>query len=173
MAKVIPGRFTAQNDEPFVVFLIGMRINHLFAFKRWIPTALAMRSMLILLYRHPGIGMLGSQLFFYRRGIGVIQYWRSFEALEQFARSKEDPHLAAWRRFNRAIGTDGSVGIWHETYLVEAGQQEGVYNNMPLFGFAAATQHVPAVGRNETARRRLGGESEPAVPTPPNPVSSS
>jgi hypothetical protein len=26
MARVIPGRFTAQMDEPFVVFVIGMRL---------------------------------------------------------------------------------------------------------------------------------------------------
>ena len=32
MAKVIPGRYTAQTDEPFVVFMIGMRVNRLFAF---------------------------------------------------------------------------------------------------------------------------------------------
>jgi len=29
MAKVIPGRFTAQTDEAFVVFIIGMRVNTL------------------------------------------------------------------------------------------------------------------------------------------------
>ena len=46
MAKVIPGRFTAQTDEPFVVFIIGMRVNKLFALRRWIPTAMAMGPML-------------------------------------------------------------------------------------------------------------------------------
>ena len=66
----------------------------------------------------------------------------------------------------KAIGGNGVVGIYHETYLVNAGQYEAVYGNMPLFGLAAATQHVPAVGRRETARRRLGGQNEPAVPTP-------
>jgi hypothetical protein len=29
MSQVIPGRFTAEIDEPFVVFLIGMRISQL------------------------------------------------------------------------------------------------------------------------------------------------
>ncbi len=29
MTNVVPGRDTAQIDEPFVVFLIGMRINKL------------------------------------------------------------------------------------------------------------------------------------------------
>jgi hypothetical protein len=38
---------------------------------------------------------------------------------------------------------------------------------MPLFGLAKATEQVTAVGRHETARRRLvRGESEPAVPSP-------
>ncbi len=45
MAKVMPGRYTAQTDEPFVVFLIGMRINRFFAFRKWIPTALAMDAI--------------------------------------------------------------------------------------------------------------------------------
>ena len=166
MAKVMPGRYTAQTGEPFVVFLIGMRINRFFAFRKWIPTALAMGPMLRTLFQHPEKGFLGGELIFYWRGVGLIQYWRSFEDLEKFARNREDPHLRAWQRFNKAIGTDGSVGIWHETYLVEPGRYEAVYGNMPVFGLASATKHVPAVGRRETARRRLGGENEPAVPTP-------
>ena len=170
MAKVIPGRYTAQTDEPFVVFMIGMRVNRFFAFTKWIPTAMAMGPMLRTLYQNPEKGFLGAQIFFYWRGIAILQYWRSFEDLETFARNKADPHLKAWRRFNQVIGSDGSVGIWHESYLVDAGHYEAVYGNMPVFGLAAATQHVPAVGRRETARRRLGQEGEPAVPTPANPV---
>ena len=58
-----------------------------------------------------------------------------------------------------------TVGIYHETYKVQAGQYEAIYGNMPLFGLAAATQHQPiSMGRYQTARRRLGGENEPAVP---------
>jgi hypothetical protein len=167
MAKVIPGRFTAQTDEPFVVFMIGMRVNKFFAFRKWIPTAMAMGPML---YTHPEKGFLGAQTFFFWRGIVVVQYWRSFEDLEKFARDKSDPHLAAWRRFNKTIGSDGSVGIFHESFLVDAGKYEAVYGNMPVFGLAAATKHVPAIGRLETARRRLGGNSEPAVATPAQPV---
>lgn len=166
MAKVIPGRFTAQRDESFVVFLIGMRVNKLFAFRKWIMTANAMGPMIKTLYEHPDKGFLGAQVFLNWRGVTVLQYWRSFEDLEKFARDKNDPHLESWRRFNKLIGTDGSVGIWHESYLVEAKNYECVYNNMPIFGLAKATEHVPAVGRRETARRRLGGENAPAVPTP-------
>lgn len=96
----------------------------------------------------------------------MIQYWRSFEDLERFARNPADAHLKPWQRFNQNIGADGSVGIWHETYLIEPGKYEAIYGNMPVFGLAAATKHVPAMGHKETARRRLGGDGEPAVPSP-------
>ena len=49
--------------------------------------------------------------------------------------------------------------------LVEAGHHEAIYN-MPVFGLGKVTEHVRAVGGRETARRRLGGDNEPAVPSP-------
>ncbi|MBA4115324.1 MAG: DUF4188 domain-containing protein [Rubrobacter sp.] len=48
----------------------------------------------------------------------LASVWRSFEDLERFARNPDDPHLPSWRRFNQTVGSDGSVGIWHETYVV-------------------------------------------------------
>lgn len=169
MAGVVRGRFTADVNGPFVVFVIGMRVNRLRAIGRWWPVAGAMGTMLNVLYRHPEKGFLGAESFLYWRGVALVQYWRSFDDLERFSREPSDPHLDAWRRFNRAVGSDGSVGIWHETYLVEARRYEAVYNNMPVFGLARATAHVPALGARETARRRLGGDGEPAVPSPTQP----
>jgi hypothetical protein len=87
-----------------------MRINKFFAFKTWVPTARAMGPMLRELYQHPEKGFLGGEFFL---------YWRSFEDLERFARNPDNPHLPAWRRFNQTVGADGSVGIWHKTYMVE------------------------------------------------------
>ena len=170
MSKVIPGRFTADIEGPFVVFIIGMRVNKFFAFHKWIATAMAMGPMIRTLYEHPEKGFLGAQTFVYWRGVATVQYWRSFEDLERFARDKNDPHLGAWRRFNKSIGSDGSVGIWHESFLVDAGKYEALYGNMPVFGLASAAKHVPATGRRETARRRLGGDSEPAVESPLQPA---
>jgi hypothetical protein len=170
MTKIIPGRYTAQTDQPFVVFLIGMRINKLWAIHKWLPVAMAMGPMLVELFKHPEKGMLGARTYVGWREVMVVQYWRSFEDLERFARSADDPHFPAWKRFNARIGYSrekpGPVGIWHESYMVQPGQFEVVYGNMPVFGLAAATSHVPARGQLETARRRLGGENEPAVPTP-------
>jgi hypothetical protein len=163
---IMPGRYTAEIDQPFVVFLIGMRVNRVFALRRWLPAAMAMTPMLQTLFTQPEKGFLGGEFFVYWRGVMVTQYWRSFADLETFARNPADPHLGAWRRFNQSVGSDGSVGVWHETYLVEPGRYEAVYVNMPVFGLAKSTHHVPAIGRRETARRRLGGESEPAVASP-------
>jgi Domain of unknown function (DUF4188) len=166
MSKVVPGRFSAEIEESFVVFLIGMRVNNIWAVNKWVPTAQAMGPMLNALDRYPEKGFLGKETFFRLSPIEVvlITYWKSFEHLEYFARNADDPHLEPWRAFNKSIGNDGSVGIWHETYLVGAGQSESIYVNMPIFGLAAATHHVPSSGKKETARRRLGGENSPAIP---------
>ena len=87
----------------------------------------------------------------------MLQYWRSFEHLEQYAKDRDKTHWPAWVAFNKAIGTRGEVGIWHETYRVRPGDYECVYNNMPLFGLAKATKRVEATGRKETAASRMSG----------------
>ena len=167
MAQVVDGRYTARMDEPFVVFMIGMRINRPLAVRKWLPTFRAMGPMLRELYQHSEKGFLGGEFFLYWRGPALVQYWRSFEDLERFARNPDDPHLPAWQRFNRTVGSDGTVGIFHETFIVERGNYEAIYSNMPVFGLAKATEHVRAVGGRETARRPLmRGENKPAVPSP-------
>jgi len=166
MAQLYPGRYTARVEGPFVVFAIGMRVNRLRAVGKWLPVARAMPPMLETLQRHPEKGFLGGETFLFWRGIMTLQYWRSFEDLDRFARSPSEPHLEAWRRFNSSVGRDGTVGIFHETYLVADGQYECVYGNMPRFGLAAAAEHVPAVGNRETARLRLRREDKgPPVPS--------
>src|SRR6202012_852277 len=46
MASIFPGRYAAQSDQPFVVFLIGMLVNRLLAFSKWTRVARAMPAML-------------------------------------------------------------------------------------------------------------------------------
>ena len=155
MSSIFAGRYTAQTNQPFVVFLIGMRINTWWRFDKCVPVVSAMGPMMRTLYTHPEKGFLHTEYFWNMRGPILVQYWRSFDDLETFARNPSDPHVAAWKRFNQAVGADGSVGIWHETYMVNPDQYECVYGNMPQFGLGAAMAHVEAVGRRYTARERL------------------
>ena len=63
MAKVFAGRQTAQVQDPVAVFLIGMRINDIFAVHRWWPVFLATGPMLRELARFPEKGLLHSRTF--------------------------------------------------------------------------------------------------------------
>ena len=155
MNKIFNGRFTAKTDQPFVVFLIGMRINNFWRFDKWLPVANAMTPMLTTLFTHPEKGFLHADFFWNFTGPVTIQYWRSFEDLENFARNPSEPHIGPWKKFNQAVGTSGIVGIWHETYLVEPNQFEVFYGNMPKFGLGMAMEHIEVTGRRETARLRL------------------
>ncbi|SFM44443.1 protein of unknown function [Paenibacillus sp. 1_12] len=167
MAKVIPGRYTARMEGDFVVFLIGMRVNRLWAVHKWLPVFLAMGPMVRELYTNRKLGFRGTEFMLGWRSVHLLQYWDSYEQQESYARGGQ--HLTAWRNFNRKVGTDGTVGIYHETFKIRADEYECVYGNMPVFGLAKVSEHIPAVGKMETSRRRMGGENEPAVPTPVNP----
>ncbi len=83
----------------------------------------------------------------------VVQYWRSFEALETWANSKDDPHAEVWRDYWRRVGKSSRTGIWHETCLVRAGEYEAIYGNVPPYGLAKASAMVPLQG--STARNRI------------------
>ena len=154
---IISGRMTAQMDRPFVVFLIGMRINNWLAIDQWWPVANAMPKMVRELYANRELGFLGAHFWFGRTTI-ALQYWNSYEQLEAYARMKDLEHLPAWAAFNRKVAATGAVGVWHETYIVEPGQYENIYSNMPRFGFGAAGELVPATGARERAGQRLRGE---------------
>jgi hypothetical protein len=53
------GRYTADIDGDFVVFLIGMRFNRPWRVRKWWPVATAMPKMLRALDQHPELGCLG------------------------------------------------------------------------------------------------------------------
>ncbi|MFF2886144.1 DUF4188 domain-containing protein [Paenibacillus sp. NPDC057967] len=158
MAVIFPGRYTAGIEGSFVVFHIGVRINRIWAVHRWLPVTLAMSPMLQELYTNKELGFLHASFHFSWRGITVIQYWRSFEQLEHYARHGQR-HLKAWRNFHRKVGASGSVGIYHETYEVRNGCYEAMYNNMPVYGLARAGSHQPITASKDTARQRLGRKS--------------
>ncbi|MDQ2988608.1 MAG: DUF4188 domain-containing protein [Pseudomonadota bacterium] len=154
-------RLTATLDGDFVLFLIGMRLNQPWKVHKWWPVAAAMPRMISELRRQPELGLLHAEMWF-SRTIIQVQYWRSIDQLLAYATSKQAAHLPAWRAFNQSVGTDGSVGIWHETYAITAGGHESVYVNMPRFGLGCAGSLDAATGRKHSAADRLrrNGQSD-------------
>ena len=154
MASIAGRRMRAEIDGDFVVFLIGARFNsklHLYRTFLDVGGRRGMVHMLQHLMANPEKGLLGFQ----QLGLAnIVQYWRSFDHLEAFARNEDDPHVAVWRDYWQRVGQSGRTGIWHETYLVRAGEYEGIYGNMPPFGRGRAGRLVPAAATS-TARTRL------------------
>ena len=153
VARVVGRRMTVEIDGDFVVFLIGARLQASHPLRSFMDLGgrRGMKHMLDHLMAHPDKGLLA-----YEMGLPtIVQYWRSFDHLDRFARDRNDPHLPAWREFNRRVARTGSVGIWHETFLVRAGEYEAVYGNMPPHGLGRAGTLVP-VSESSRARARVG-----------------
>lgn len=159
MAKVVPGRYTADIEGDFVVLLIGMRFNKLWKIHKWWPVFTAMPKMVKFLKDNPQEGLLGVRQAISGRVPILIQYWRSYEHLERFSRSADAPHLEPWRKYVKAIGSSGDVGVWHETYKVSAGNYECIYANMPAFGLAGAGTHVPVGKKGNASAYRIGARA--------------
>ena len=101
MAKTINRRMTVKLEGDFVVFLIGMRINKLWKIHKWLPVARAMPKMLKELKAKDSseTGFLGAEFSFGT----IVQYWRSFEQLEAYAKDRNGLHYPAWKEFNTKI----------------------------------------------------------------------
>jgi hypothetical protein len=153
MTEVAGRRMTAEIEGDFVVFLIGARFNSKLQFTRGLLDLggrRGMKHMLDHLVARPEKGLLA-----YEMGLPtIVQYWRSFDHLEAFANDDSDPHTAAWRNYWKRVGGANRSGIWHETYLVRAGEYEAVYANMPPFGLGRAGRLEP-LGKDVSARDRL------------------
>lgn len=149
------GRRTADVDEPMAVFLIGMRVNRLLHARSWWWVSQSMPRMLRALAEDPELGLLHVENFTRGRTSLAVQYWRSVEHLMAFANDRDNPHLAAWRRFNQQLRDNDDVGIWHETYVVTPGAWEGMYVNMPPFGMGAALGDVPVGGSRTRAAQHM------------------
>lgn len=149
-----PGHYIAEIEGDFVVFLIGMKINTPWKIHKWWPVFTAMPGMLKELdAAGPETGFLGHTGLSLKT---IVQYWRSFEHLENYARGKDWKHWPAWVEFNKRMkNSREDVGIWHETYLVPAGQYEAIYSGMPLYGLAKAGRSAPLRARRESARERI------------------
>jgi len=154
MTKLYKQRMTVELEEDIVVFLIGMRINKLWKIHKWLPIALAMSKMLQELYQNPDMGFISQESWFGKTTL-MVQYWKSFEHLEAYAKNKEGKHLPAWAAFNKKVSNNGDVGIWHETYVIKKGNSECIYNNMPQFGLGKVGKHIAVTKKKQSAKSRL------------------
>ena len=102
MPEIHAERLTADVDEEFVIFLIGMRVNRPWKIHKWLPVALAMRRMIVELESHPDAGMLSVESWLGNPTM-MVQYWRSFDHLEKYATRQDQEHLPAWKAFNQAV----------------------------------------------------------------------
>jgi hypothetical protein len=154
--EINQGRWTAQIDGDFVVFLIGADVRDPEQSGAAVELLMAMIDMLGELEQEPSKGLLGYQVFGAIGGV-IVQYWRSFEALEAYAKNPDAKHAPVWKAWNRLgeEGTEGS-GIWHETYRVEAGSYEAIYQNMEPTGLQRAGNAAPVTSNALTARQRIG-----------------
>lgn len=169
--KVLPGRYTAElGSEGVVLVLIGMRFNNWWRVDKWWFVFYAMFASLRHLATHEE-GLLAHHTWFGRTTL-MVQYWRSMEELQAFAANPDAPHLAAWRRYARKIGDDGSVGAYHEAYHVRPGGTDVVYVNMPAFGLGGVSGPAQVDAGRNTARQRVAYRSPSPDPSPGDSVTS-
>ena len=150
------GRWTVQLEGDFVVFLIGAELRDPERAATAGELLMAMADMLGELEQDPSKGLLGYQVFGGLGGV-IFQYWRSFEALEAYAKNPDAKHAPVWRAWNQlAEGERSPASIWHETFPVSAGKYEAVYQNMPLTGMQRAGTPMTVTEAKTSARQRIG-----------------
>jgi Domain of unknown function (DUF4188) len=107
---------TAQVEGDFVVFLIGMQMNRFWKIHKWLPVAMVMPRMLRELQRDPTSGYLGAESWFGNPTI-LLQYWRSFEDLERYAKDPGRQHRPAWAACSEVALSFGA----HKKHFAAAG----------------------------------------------------
>lgn len=167
---------THAHPGPVVVFHIGMTLNRWWRPDHWLPVFLAMPAMLRELEENKAaaargeaddLGFLGATTLLGPGGPSVLQHWRSVEQLYAYARDPRGRHTATWRRFNALSRRHpGSVGIWHETYVVPADGIETFYGHGTSIGLGKATGVVPVERRGIKASERLGSVLRDSHPAP-------
>src|SRR5215218_10013448 len=119
------GRWMATREEPFTVFVFGMRLNRLRGLPRFVWGLRVLRSILRDLDAHPEHGFLAGRVYRVGRTLIAVQYWESFDALDAWARDHRLPHRKPWQRYLREALGDEGMGLWHETYLASPGTWGG------------------------------------------------
>ena len=168
MAPINPGRYTANTEGDFVVFLIGMRINRPLRIRKWWPVFVAMPKMIRELEAHPEKGMLHAEFALIRSSLAYVSTgaasstWRASRAIRTtpICRPGRSSTAPSGPRATSASGTRPTGS--------RAGECEAIYGNMPAWGLAEAFERVP-VGSTvgQSAARRIGSAEADDVAVAP------
>ena len=139
-----------------VVIYLGMRVRSLGGLRKLMATGRQIRAGVA--QQPDGLLMHENLLFSLAPPhVGMRQYWRDFDALEQWTR--ELPHQQWWKDF---LHDSAGTGFWHETYSMRGGI-EAIYDDVAtpigLMSFAPVQR---ARGGMFSARSRLGN-GEPSL----------
>jgi hypothetical protein len=156
MTELIDEQVTAELDDGFVVFRLGMRINSLWKVHRWVPILRAAGRMVDEVETDPDSGFLAVERRLGARTLETIQYWRSFDHLREYALDPDASHAPSMQSTLERMEECDDVGIWHELYVVDDGSYETVYYNTPPTGLGKAGTLYPTEGERRTAAGRLG-----------------
>jgi hypothetical protein len=161
-----PKRLAAEMDGEFVVYINGMRLNHLRALDKYMIAGRKLAAMFDRLEADPDSGFLGYEPAI--RGLGsgaAIQYWRSLEDLQSFAQDPENRHVPARTWVNENV-RKGEIGFWAELYVIDDENYETVYRDVPPIGLGGVAELVPMDGH----QRRLGLSQEGDISRDPGSV---
>jgi hypothetical protein len=143
-----------------VVIYLGMRVNAITGIK----TLLGFGPKIDHSVAAKPDGLLRHETFVFSLlppHLGMRQYWRDFESLERWARSK--PHVQWWKNFLR---DSGGTGFWHETYFMRGGI-EAIYDDVGVpLGLSAFASTEIARGPMFSARTRLDVKGSETVTAP-------
>ena len=122
---------------------------------QWLPVALAMPRMLKeFKAAPPEVGFLGAM----SPGLSMlIQYWRSFDHLERYARAPDRHHWPAWVEFNRRMKksrgdvASGMCGRANTRRSIAACRRSAL---------AKAGRRAAVTAETDSARQRLGVKEE-------------
>jgi Domain of unknown function (DUF4188) len=103
------GRWMARRDEPFAVFVFGMRLNRLRGLPRFLWGLWVLRRVLGDLNAHPEHGYLTGRVYPAGRTLVAVQYWESFDALDAWAR---DHRLPIASRGSSTCGRRSTTERW-------------------------------------------------------------
>jgi hypothetical protein len=130
-----------NNGKPFVVFLIGSRVNNWRAVFSSPRTLMQFGMFAVKSFEAADVkkGMLHEERYGNPiTGSVIVQYWASFDDLMEFG-LKNPEHSESFKQYYQAVDRNQMITIWHETYVVQ--DYECVYNNTHPIHLAA----VPGV----------------------------